>query len=100
MSKQEKRVKTANKRLAKMMAEAKDDSLPPHYVDMIRDLNKLVRGKPINAVAPLLLGALARCLWLEAGGDETRLTLLTLKACENLSATLERLSIPTGTPRQ
>ena len=64
-----------------MMAEAKDASLPPHYVDMIRDLNELVRGKPINAVAPLLLGALARCLWLEAGGDEARLTLLTLEAC-------------------
>ena len=100
MSKSEKREKAANKRLAKMMTEARDDSLPAHYVDMIRDLNKLVRGKPLNVVAPLLLGALARCLWLEAGGDETRLTLLTLKACENLSDTLERLSIPTGTPRQ
>ena len=100
MNKQEKRAKTANKRLAKMMADAKDDSLPPHYVDMIRDLNKLVRGKPLNAVAPLLLGALARCLWLEARGDEEQLALLALKACENLSETLERLSIPEGTPRQ
>jgi hypothetical protein len=100
MSKQEKREKIANKRLAKLMADAKGDSLPPHYVDMIRDLNKLVRGKPINAVAPLLLGALARCLWLEAGGDEARLAVLTFKACENLSDTLERLSIPAGAPRQ
>ena len=97
MSKQEKR---ANKRLAKLMTEARDDTIPPHYVDMIRDLNKLVRGKPLNAVAPLLLGALARCLWLEARGDEAHLLALTLKACENLSETLERLSIPTGTPRQ
>jgi hypothetical protein len=100
MSKREKREKTANKRLAKLMTEARDDTLPPHYVDMIRDLNKLVRGKPLNAVAPLLLGALARCLWLEAQGDEACLTLLTLRACENLRDTLEALSIPVGTPRQ
>jgi hypothetical protein len=97
MSKQEKR---ANKRLAKLMTEARDDTLPPQYIDMIKAHNKLIRNKPLNIVAPLLLGALARALWLQARGDEAHLAALTLRACENLRDTLEALSIPTGTPRQ
>jgi hypothetical protein len=55
---------------------------------MIHDLEKVIGGKPIEDIAPLLVVAVARMLVIDAEGDTSKLAMLLAKFLEHLTATI------------
>jgi hypothetical protein len=60
------------------MNEAENDKL-------VKDLERVIGGKPIDDVAPLLVVAVARLLFIDAGGDKERMAFLVAKFLHHLS---------------
>jgi hypothetical protein len=55
---------------------------------LIHDLEKVIGGKPIEDIAPLLVVAVARMLVIDAKGDTSKLTILVSKFVDHLTTTI------------
>jgi hypothetical protein len=57
-------------------------------MSVIKDLEKVIGGKPIEDIAPLLVVTVARMLVLDAGGDMPKLAMLVAKFTHHLTSTI------------
>jgi hypothetical protein len=55
---------------------------------LIHDLEKVIGGKPIEDIAPLLIVAVARLLVIDAEGDTSKLAVLVSRFMNHLTATI------------
>jgi hypothetical protein len=59
--------------------------------EMFKALDQVLRGKPIDDVAPLLVIAVARMLVIDAEGDNAKLAMLTAKFMFHMTEAMEEM---------
>ena len=59
---------------------------------MVEKLESVIGGKPIDEIAPLLVVAVARMLFIDADGDPVKLNFLTIKFIQHLGDALNDMT--------
>ena len=77
----------------------------PSELDAVSDalfdgMKTLLDGKPLDAVAPVLMVAVARALWIDAGGDPDKARGLTMKFMNTLMREIDGMLREPGEPLQ